>query len=141
MDRLRKIFITPQSQIDSAQDFIFLIFSTLFSNSLSARVSFCSSSISWFFSILYCISFIFVISVASSLSYALLLAAACLGAASSPSFTTITFFSSFVHHNVPSFSLKSGDEQTGHERSVKVAPCSNRFAPRLTGEFSMFGGM
>src|SRR3989337_3844779 len=51
---------------------------------------------------------------------------------SSPSFTTMTLFSSFSHHKVPSFNLKSGEEQTGHDRSVKVAPWHSRSAMRLT---------
>jgi hypothetical protein len=40
----------------------------------------------------------------------------------SPSFTTITFFSHFAHHKVPSFNLKSGEAQAGHDKSVKVVP-------------------
>lgn len=57
---------------------------------------------------------------------------------SSPSLTITTFFSSFAHHNVPSFNLKRGEAQTGHERSVKVAPCISRSAMRLIGVFSFF---
>src|SRR3990170_6710754 len=57
---------------------------------------------------------------------------------SSPSFTMITFFSSFSHHKVPSFNLKSGDEQTGHDKFVKVAPWHNRSAIRLTCLSSVF---
>ena len=41
---------------------------------------------------------------------------------SSPSFKTMTFFSSFAHQRVPFFNLKSGEKQAGHDKSVNVAP-------------------
>jgi len=47
---------------------------------------------------------------------------------SSPSFTTITFFSHFAHHKSLLFSLKSGEEHAGQARFVSVAPCRSRSA-------------
>jgi len=50
---------------------------------------------------------------------------------SSPSFTTMTFFSQFPHHRSPFFSLNSGEAHAGHASSVRVAPWRSRSAMRL----------
>ena len=83
-------------------------------------LSFCSSSIFSSCCILFCISCTFVRSVASSVSKTMWLV---IFVGSSPSFTTMTFFSHFAHQRSPLFSLKSGEEQAGQARSVNVEPC------------------
>jgi len=104
---------------------IFLIFSRFSSNSESVEPSFCSSSVLSACCILPCISCIFSRSVASRVSRTMGLV---VFEGSSPSLTTMAFFSHFAHQSSPFFSLKSGDAHAGQARSVRVEPCFRRVA-------------
>ena len=59
---------------------------------------------------------------------------------SSPSLTTMTFFSHFAHQRVSFFSLKSGVAHAGQAKSVRVEPWRSRSAIRFMCFSSSFCG-
>jgi len=84
----------------------------------------------------FSISWIFVSTVVSSvLSKTGLVASVVVW----PSLTMTTRFWHLEHHISPLWSLNSGEEQAGHERSVSVAPCFSRSAIVLSSFDSLVG--